>query len=111
MSKLVLFLSILLIGEVLNVVVFKVIKGYYNPEDKRVDFHSLVKGNLERLFIFLSLTQGLPQALIVFGALKIGTRLKSSDNQISNDYFLVGNLVSLTTSTLYYMLYNLLLNG
>lgn len=51
-------------------------------------------GVVERLFLFISLLNGFGQSLIFFGALKIGTRLKTEENKISNDYFLLGNLIS-----------------
>ncbi len=57
---------------------------------------SIFKGGLERFIILISLYNNLPHVLTVFGALKIGTRLKEDqDDRISNDYFLVGNMVSL----------------
>lgn len=57
------------------------------------------KGVLERAFLFLALTTGFPHALVLFGALKLGTRLAPPTNdhdekRISNDFFLVGNLLS-----------------
>jgi len=44
---------------------------------------------------------GVAPILIVFEALKIGTRLKSPDDKIQNDYFLVGNLSSIFISVIY----------
>ncbi len=54
----------------------------------------MLLGVLERLFLYVGLMQGFGQTLILFGALKIGARLKNEKDKISNDYFLVGNLVS-----------------
>lgn len=55
---------------------------------------SVFKGILERFVIFFCLSIGIQQILIVFGALKIGTRLvNQKTNTISNDYFLIGNLI------------------
>ena len=60
---------------------------------------------MERAFLFICLVNALPQALILFGALKIGTRLKNSqENPISNDYFLTGNLTSALFAVIYYLL-------
>jgi hypothetical protein len=39
------------------------------------------------------LLNGIGHALVFFGALKFGTRIKV-DDKVSNDYFLIGNLVS-----------------
>lgn len=55
----------------------------------------ILKGSLERLCLFLSLYLNFPQMLIAFGAFKVGTRL-SDDSHISNDYYLIGNLLSIT---------------
>lgn len=54
----------------------------------------MMSGVLERLFLYVGLTQGFGQSLILFGALKIGTRLKNEEDKISNDYFLAGNFIS-----------------
>ena len=32
--------------------------------------------------------------LTLVGALKISSRIKADDNKISNDYFLIGNMIS-----------------
>lgn len=55
---------------------------------------SIIKGILERLFLITGLTSGYPHVIIAFAALKIGTRFQKN-NQISNDYFLIGNFISL----------------
>ena len=55
---------------------------------------------LERFFLLLALARGTPQALILVGALKIGTRIRTEDS-IDSDYYLVGNLVSASFALLY----------
>mgnify|MGYP006893580770 FL=1 len=53
------------------------------------------KGVLERLVIFVGLLSGYEIILVMFGALKLGTRLHDEGkNPVSNSYFLVGNLMS-----------------
>lgn len=52
---------------------------------------------------------GYPQVIIAFGALKIGTRFQRSSS-VSNDYFLIGNFISLLTAILYSQLAILLMN-
>lgn len=53
------------------------------------------KGILERLVIFIGLTSDYSTVLVMFGALKLGTRLHDEGNKnISNNYFLIGNFVS-----------------
>lgn len=55
-----------------------------------------------RAVLYIGILHGFPQILIAFGALKIGTRLhEDKQNKISNDYFLVGNLISLLLAMLY----------
>lgn len=49
---------------------------------------------------------GVAPILIVFEALKIGTRLKSPDDKIQNDYFLVGNLSSIFISVIYVYIFD-----
>jgi predicted acyltransferase (DUF342 family) len=61
---------------------------------KGFSLRPMILGVLERLFLYVGLIQGVAQSLILFGALKIGTRIKNEEDKISNDYFLVGNIVS-----------------
>ena len=63
---------------------------------------SVAKGILERAVLFVGLLHGFPQILIAFGALKIGTRLhENRQTEILNNYFLVGNLLSILMAMLY----------
>lgn len=61
---------------------------------------SILKGILERLFLISGLIFGYPQVIIAFGALKIGTRFQKS-SKISNDYFLIGNFISLLAALIF----------
>lgn len=51
-------------------------------------------GIIERGFIYLCLLTQVYHGLTLFGALKIGTRIKDDENKVSNDYFLIGNMIS-----------------
>lgn len=83
--------------------------------NKKFDLKSTTKGILERLFMTYSLCQGFPHVLTLFGALKLGTRLKRADKENSsenikkeaayNDYYLIGNLISVALSIFYYTLF------
>lgn len=83
--------------------------------NKKFDPKSTVKGILERLFMTYSLCQGFPHVLTLFGALKLGTRLKRADKEDTtenikkeaayNDYYLIGNLISVALSIFYYTLF------
>ncbi|MCC5933358.1 MAG: hypothetical protein LAT75_06895 [Candidatus Cyclonatronum sp.] len=71
-----------------------------NPGEKRGI--SIFKGVLERLFLITGILLGYPQVIIAFGALKIGTRFRNSEKgKVSDDYFLIGNLVSLLAVMLF----------
>lgn len=80
------------------------------------DWKSVVKGLVERAFLTYSLISGFPHVLTLFGALKLGTRLKSADNEKTpegrekesryNDYYLVGNFISVSLSIFYYTLFH-----
>ncbi|HLS37738.1 MAG TPA: hypothetical protein VK023_05650 [Sphingobacterium bovisgrunnientis] len=117
-SKYVLFIVIFVIGEILiNITWFKYLKRKFTgeyPEEKTSNKEtqdstkrllglniSTFKGIMERLIMATSLAIGVTPILIVFGALKIGTRLKSPDDKIQNDYFLIGNLSSIFISVIY----------
>jgi hypothetical protein len=64
--------------------------------------YSIFKGVLERSFLTISLLLGYENILLVFGALKLGTRLeKDAELDVSNDYFLIGNLLSISAVLLY----------
>ncbi len=52
---------------------------------KKIDLKSLLKGWIERFFLTYSLISGFPHALTLFGALKLGTRLKSADNETTEE--------------------------
>jgi hypothetical protein len=73
------------------------------------DFKSILKGIIERLFLVISLINGYSNALTFFSALKLATRLKhteadSTSNKF-NDYYLIGNLVSVTVAIGYVYVY------
>jgi hypothetical protein len=65
-----------------------------------ISLRSLLKGWVERAFLVFALVSGYPQALTLFAALKIATRIKD-DQPISNDFYLLGNLVSVSLAILY----------
>lgn len=86
--------------------------------NKKFDIKSVFKGLVERFFLTYSLYHGFPHALTLFGALKLGTRLKREEKNNSkeeqktnasyNDYYLIGNFISVGLSIFYYtLLHNL----
>ncbi len=111
------FLSIFILGEVLlNFTFFPYLKRYFNFKESDANKEnetskpflglpiSVFKGGLERFIVYLFLTINLSQILIVFGALKIGTRIDKNE-KIKNDYFLIGNFSSLFIAVMYYYLF------
>ncbi|MFT2007577.1 hypothetical protein ACMA1I_02790 [Pontibacter sp. 13R65] len=115
--KYLLFLVIYLLGETLAYFIFFFIRKRFenkapapeqnNRERKRNKYNTIAKGLLERFFIYISLANGLPHVLTLLGALKIGTRLDAEkQHAVSNDYFLIGNLVSILLALLYFFVYD-----
>lgn len=95
--------AIFAIGELVGLLIFTAVKRTIGPP-KSSPAHkaSVVKGILERAVMFTGLLHGFPQILIAFGALKLGTRLhEEKESEISNSYFLVGNLISILLAMLY----------
>ena len=95
--------------EGLGLVVFPMINGFLGPENITAwDPKSILKGILERLVLLTALIHGYPQILIAFAAMKLGTRLHAEQNSdISNTYFLTGNLVSI----LFAMISSIIIKG
>ncbi len=92
MNFLYLLLAIYLSSEFLAFWVFLMLRKKFMQ--RGFSIRPMILGILERLFLYVGLMQGFGQSLILFGALKIGTRLKNEEDKISNDYFLVGNIIS-----------------
>lgn len=101
-----LILSYLIVESFINGV-FHLVSRKLKPDERRG--RSILKGVLERLFLVIGLILGYPQVIIAFGALKIGTRFQKN-SRVSNDYFLIGNFISLLTAILYSQLAIILLN-
>lgn len=91
------------IGEIISLIIFFFLKKWLGPEKgSPASKWSTMKGILERLTLFIGLLYGFPQVLIAFAALKLGTRLHGEkDSDISNTYFLVGNLISILLAMTY----------
>lgn len=102
MQEIVLFWAIFLGGELLAYFIFLPIKKKFEGRSQRKPDLQMIKGWLERFFLFLCLVYNLPHALIAFGAIKIGTRVNDKKNKVSNDYFFIGNIISLILVILYF---------
>ncbi len=97
-------------GEVAGLIIFWALGRHFTPDRSgRPDVGAALKGILERLVLFTALLHGYPQMLIAFGTMKLGTRLHhEQDSEISNSYFLVGNLISILLAMLYTIITNAL---
>ncbi len=113
-SKLIVFIVLFIVGELIaNLSIFRYLKRYFKFDEKpsiletktsaKIFFLNLsvFKGMLERFVIYCCLVIDISQILIVFSALKIGTRLDKT-KEITNDYFLVGNFISILLAIVYY---------
>ena len=102
MNTLFIYILVFLAQELAALPLFLLIRKYYTKRaDKKEDvspnkwIYSVLKGFLERLVLYVGLVNDLPSVMTFFGAVKLGTRLDDDKkNRVSNDYFLVGNLVS-----------------
>lgn len=84
-------------GEIVGLLLFPTLNRYLGPHGVSAwDIKAILKGVLERLVLFTALLHDYPQILIAFAAMKLGTRLHHEEgSEISNTYFLVGNLFSI----------------
>lgn len=75
-----------------------------------LDIKSIFKGVIERLFLTISIINNIPHTITFFSALKLATRLKHNEDDNSkensfNDYYLVGNLLSVLIAIGYSNIY------
>ncbi|ADR20643.1 hypothetical protein MATR_17320 [Marivirga tractuosa] len=94
------YISLIILSELGSILFFWFLAKY--NKDK-ISLSSIMKGLLERAFICFSLLVGYPHVLTLFAALKIATRIKD-ESKISNDYYFIGNLVSVSLAILYTLL-------
>ena len=102
--------AVILVCEIILGFLFSVITQVFYQKTK-IDFKSLFKGFIERMFLMLFLFHDHPAALTFFSALKLATRLKhdessGSDSNKFNDYYLIGNLTSVSIALFYTYLLN-----
>ena len=100
-----LFASVLVAGELITNLCFFILIKIMNRG--RMSFSGAIRGTFERLFLFFAMVNDIFHALTLFGALKIATHIKD-DDRVSNDYFLIGNLISVSAAIGYFLIYNIL---
>lgn len=117
MPKIILFIILFIFSEILVAFFFSVIAQIFY-EKIGFDFKSIFKGIIERVFLLIAFLNDYPSALTFFSALKLATRLKHKDRVTEsgegypmvesnkfNDYYLLGNLISVLFAIGYTSLY------
>jgi nitrogen fixation-related uncharacterized protein len=107
--KIIVIAAIMMICEIILAFLFALIAQQFYKKSE-IDLKSILKGFIERLFLTLFLFNGIPHALTFFSALKLATRLKhneaNGDVGHYNDYYLLGNLVSVSVMLFYVCIWN-----
>ena len=96
MRTIIIYPVVFVVGEILAAFIFLILRKSVagTAVFKKPDIETF-KGILERLVLYTGLTGGYSTVLVMFGALKLGTRLHDENDKIvSNNYFLLGNLLS-----------------
>lgn len=100
-----LILTYALMEGITHVIFFILNKKMVQHESEGIEpslnLKDVLKGMLERLVLIVGLMAGYPHVITAFGALKIGTRISDGNNKVSNDYFLVGNLISILAAIVF----------
>ncbi|MEN9336228.1 MAG: hypothetical protein RLZZ500_1215 [Bacteroidota bacterium] len=105
------FVLILLFVEFLLGIFYFLITPNSIRQGVLIDTKSLLKGIVERIFLTVSLINGYPHALTLFGTLKLATRLKrdyeedKTKESTYNDFYLFGNFISIIVAIFYVFLY------
>ncbi len=103
------FILICLAGEVVFHLVFWTVGRIFAFEYKKgAIFREAFKGLLERLVLTAGIAHGIITVVIAFAGLKVATKLSLSGTEVArekierhNDYFLVGNLLSILFALVY----------
>jgi hypothetical protein len=109
MNNFLIFLATIVVIEVVLAFSFAAIAQIFYQKIG-LDFKSIIKGFIERIFLLVTLLNDYPHALTLFSALKLATRLKHQDidrdtENKFNDFYLVGNMVSVIAAISYVGLY------
>jgi nitrogen fixation-related uncharacterized protein len=107
--KIIVIAAIMIVCEIILAFLFALIAQQFYKKSE-IDIKSILKGFIERLFLTLFLFNEIHQALTFFSALKLATRLKhneaNGDVGHYNDYYLLGNLVSVAVMLFYVCIWN-----
>lgn len=104
MNRCVLFLVGYVLAEIFFAFLFHVTAELFYKKSN-VEIKSIFKGMVERLFLFVAPANNYHHALTFFSVIKLATRLKHAekpeDEDRFNDYYLVGNLISVMLGIAY----------
>jgi hypothetical protein len=102
------FAFVIFVGELVFYLVFRLIGKWLNLSKTGTPRREMFKGVLERLVLSVGIAHGIITVIIAFGVLKVATKLSLSaadhnaDHvQNHNDYFLIGNLLSILFAVVY----------
>lgn len=101
---------IMLICEIILAFLFSLVAQLFYKKSQ-IDIKSILKGLCERLFLTIFMFNNITNAITFFSALKLATRLKhdesnKSDTEKFNNYYLIGNLISITVALFYVWIWN-----
>jgi len=101
---------IMLICEIILAFLFSLVAQLFYKKSQ-IDIKSILKGLCERLFLTIFMFNNITNAITFFSALKLATRLKhdesnKSDTEKFNNYYLMGNLISITVALFYVWIWN-----
>jgi zinc transporter ZupT len=109
MISILIIAMLMVISELILAFLFSLIAQQYYKKSE-IDMKSISRGFIERLFLTIFMFNGIPHALTFFSALKLATRLKHDDKngetEKFNNYYLIGNMVSVTVSLFYVCIWN-----
>lgn len=102
------FALIIGVGEVIFHFIFAFVSWLFGLVHPGIKIREVFKGIVERTMVSIGLAHGILTVVIAFGALKVATKLSlsattESEQKISNhnDYFLIGNSMSLLFAIIY----------
>jgi hypothetical protein len=109
MREKMLFAAFFSVSEIIAAVFFYMLARIFY-EKTEFDIKSVTKGVLERIFLLITLSLNQPAGLTFFGALKLATRIKHEEKNSDeiakfNDYYLIGNLISVLIALGYTWVY------
>ncbi len=105
MTQVINLLILIFIGEpLIHLLLFIMSKVFGKEKKDQLSGLSVFKGILERTFVVVTLYFDMASALTLLGALKIATRIKDTEDKISNDFFLIGNLMSVLFAVVYFVI-------